>query len=81
MITSTTRRAAALPGGPDDDALPVEWPDRTGVRAHPLRGFIDHLKDAGLLLFVVFMVPLAILAIGTPIVLVVRLIVEIARRW
>ncbi len=83
MPTSTTitRRAVALSGNPGDDGLPVERQERTGTRGNLLRGLIDHLKDAGLLLLVVFMVPLAILAVGTPLVLVVRLLAEIARRW
>jgi hypothetical protein len=41
----------------------------------------ERLGDAGLLLVVVFMVPVAILVVGTPVALVARLIVEIAERW
>jgi hypothetical protein len=43
--------------------------------------FVGRLEDAGLLLVVALTVPLVILAIGTPIVLVVRFVVEMARRW
>jgi hypothetical protein len=38
------------------------------------------IEDAGLLLLLVFMLPVAILAIGTPIALAVRVVIEIARR-
>jgi hypothetical protein len=81
LTTSSTDLAAARSGSPGSDAQPVERQERRGVRERPLRGFIGHLKDAGLLLLVAFMIPLAILAIGTPIVLVVRLLAEVARRW
>lgn len=81
-MTISTPRPAALSGSPvDEDGRSIERQERTRVRGHLGLRFVGHLEDAGLLLFVVFMVPLAILAIGTPVVLVVRLIVEIARRW
>ena len=38
------------------------------------------LADAGLLLLVIFAVPLAILVLGTPIALFVRLLIEIVER-
>ncbi len=44
------------------------------------RNRLDLLEDAGLLLLLVFLIPLVILAIGTPIALFVRLLVEIAHR-
>jgi hypothetical protein len=39
------------------------------------------LEDAGVLLLVVLAFPLVILVVGTPVALVVRLLVEIGRRW
>jgi hypothetical protein len=39
------------------------------------------LEDAGLLLLLGLAFPLAILVVGTPIALVVRLLLEIGRRW
>jgi hypothetical protein len=46
----------------------------------PRRRRADLLEDAALLLLLVFLIPLVILAIGTPIALFVRLFVEIAHR-
>ena len=43
-------------------------------------GLAGWLEDAGLLLLGIFLIPLAILAVGTPIVLTVRLLVAIAHR-
>jgi hypothetical protein len=39
------------------------------------------LSDAVLLLAVVFLVPVAILVVGAPLAIVVRLIVEVVNRW
>ena len=39
------------------------------------------LEDAGLLLFIAIAFPLMILVVGTPIALLVRLLIEIGRRW
>ena len=38
------------------------------------------VEDAALLVFLVFMVPLAILLVGTPIALCVRAVIELAHR-
>lgn len=45
-----------------------------------LDGIVALLKEAGWLLLVVLMCPLAILIVGTPMVLLVRLLIEIAER-
>jgi hypothetical protein len=47
-------------------------------RGRQMRGW---LEDAGLLLLFGLAFPLAILVVGTPIALVVRLLIEIGRRW
>jgi hypothetical protein len=39
------------------------------------------IADAGMLLLIAMAVPFAILLVGTPIVLVVRLVLEIVRRF
>jgi hypothetical protein len=39
------------------------------------------LEDAGLLLLLAFALPLVVLVVGAPVVLVVRLLIEIGRRW
>ena len=41
---------------------------------------LDWLEDAGLLLLIVLVFPLAILAVGAPVGLFVRLLLEIVRR-
>ena len=41
---------------------------------------VNTLKDVGLLLLVVLMCPLAILTVGMPVVLLVRLLIEIVER-
>ena len=42
---------------------------------------VSALKDAGWLLLVVLMCPVVILAIGAPVALLVRLILEMVARW
>jgi hypothetical protein len=44
------------------------------------RHMLGWLEDAGLLVVLVFAFPLVILVVGTPVVLVVRLLLEIGRR-
>ena len=39
------------------------------------------LVDAGVLLLFVLAFPLVVLVVGTPVALVVRLLIEISRRW
>jgi hypothetical protein len=39
------------------------------------------VEDAALALLLVFLAPIAIIVVGAPIALCVRLVVEIARRW
>ena len=45
------------------------------------RQMLGWLVDAGVLLLLVLAVPLVILVVGTPVALVVRLLIEISRRW
>jgi hypothetical protein len=42
---------------------------------------VTAIADAGMLLLIAMAVPFAILLVGTPIVLVVRLVLEIVRRF
>jgi hypothetical protein len=44
---------------------------------HRIPGLLD---DAAMLLLIVFSIPLIVLVIGTPVALVARLLLEIARR-
>ena len=39
------------------------------------------LEDAGVLLLLVLALPLVIVVLGAPVALVVRLLIEIGRRW
>ena len=47
-------------------------------RRRPMLGW---LEDVGLSLLLVFAFPLVVLAVGAPVALVVRLVIEIGRRW
>jgi hypothetical protein len=49
-------------------------------RRNPVRNILRLLDDAVLLLLVVLLFPLAVLLVGTPVVLFVRLLIEIAQR-
>jgi hypothetical protein len=51
-----------------------------GANSHGRR-MLGWVADAGLLLLLVLALPLVVLVIGTPVALVVRLLVELARRW
>jgi hypothetical protein len=42
---------------------------------------LSWFEDAGLLLLLVLAFPLVVLVVGTPMALVVRLLIEISRRW
>jgi hypothetical protein len=45
------------------------------------RQMLGWLEDAGMLLLVVLALPLVVLVVGAPVALVVRLLIEISRRW
>jgi hypothetical protein len=47
----------------------------------PARRMLGWLEEAALLLLLGLAFPLAILVVGSPIALVVRLLIEIGRRW
>lgn len=55
-------------------------PSGIGAGGHG-RQVLGWLEDAVLLLLVTLAFPLAILAVGAPIALAVRLLIEIGRRW
>jgi hypothetical protein len=66
--------AAPLPS----ERSPIELSRRVARRGRLMLG---RLEDAGLLLLLALAFPLVILIMGAPVVLVVRLLIEIARRW
>jgi hypothetical protein len=67
----------------------VTRPDATIIAAAPTavvaagRGHLvlGWLEDAGLLLLLALAFPLVVLIVGAPVALVVRLLIEIGRRW
>ena len=64
----------------------VSRPDATSIGAVPTaavrsRLMLGWLEDAGLLLLLTLAFPLVVLIVGAPVALVVRLLIEIGRRW
>ena len=60
--------------------------DATSIGAVPTaagrgRLMLGWLEDAGLLLALALAFPLVVLIVGAPVALVVRLLIEIGRRW
>jgi hypothetical protein len=74
-VTSATRHA---PGHSLTAATPSDFNIAATSLAHRTRGA---LEDVVLLLFVTLLLPVAILVIGTPVALCVRLVVAIVRRF
>ena len=60
--------------------IPVEGPSAS-VASGRGRQVLGWLEDAGLLLLIALAFPFAVLVVGTPVALVVRLLIEISRRW
>ena len=59
----------------------VRQDDRPAAGAKAFRTIMGGFEDAGLLLLLALLFPLTILVLGTPIALIVRSAVEIARRF
>ena len=62
-------------------ASAVEEDDRSAAGMHVFRTIVAVLEDAVLLLLIVLLFPLFILLLGMPIALIVRAVIEIARRF
>lgn len=62
-------------------ATAVRGNDEPAPLVPVLRAIARLFGDAGLLLLVLFLFPLVILAAGTPLALLVRAVLEIARRF
>ena len=62
-------------------ASAVEEDDRSAAGMHLFRTIVAVLEDAVLLLLIVLLFPLFILLLGMPIALIVRAVIEIARRF
>lgn len=60
---------------------PHHAPATVGIaRKNVLRVLAGYLGDAGWLLFCIFLLPATILAIGAPLALLIRFVVEIVQR-
>ena len=76
----TLSSVATASADPRNATIRAEAPSAvvaSGRRRHVL-GWLD---DAGVLLLVVLAFPLVVLAVGTPVALIVRLLIEISNRW
>src|SRR5580765_6333495 len=62
-------------------ASPIATTSVALKRRSSLRNVVSWLEEAGLSLLLVLALPLVILAVGAPVALVVRLLMEIGRRW
>lgn len=62
-------------------ASPIATASVAPKRRSPLRNVAGWIEDAGLSLLLVLAVPLVVLVVGAPVALVVRLLIEIGRRW
>ena len=63
-----------------DPTIKAASPSAIAASGHGRR-MLGWVEDAGLLLLFGLAFPVAILVVGTPIALVVRLLIEIGRRW
>jgi hypothetical protein len=88
MHSAIATTSLALEGSPIQLTRNVARPDATIIAAPPAgvatgrgRRMLSWLEDAGLLLLLALAFPLVILAVGAPVALVVRLLIEIGRRW
>jgi hypothetical protein len=86
LAVATTSLASER--SPIQPARNVARPDATIIAAAPpavgptgrSRRMLGRLEDAGLLLLLALAFPLAVLVVGAPVALVVRLLIEILRR-
>jgi hypothetical protein len=88
MCSAVATTSVASERSPIQLARSVARPD-TPIIAAPAavgatgrsRRMLDWLEDAGLLLLLALGFPLVVLIVGAPVALVVRLLIEIGRRW
>jgi hypothetical protein len=74
------RRSAIREAARPDATITAAAPNAFGASGRG-RQILGWLEDAGLSLLLVFAFPLVVLAVGAPVALVVRLVIEIGRRW
>jgi hypothetical protein len=82
MCSAVATTSVASERSPIQPARSVARPDTTIIAAiGRSRRMLGWLEDAGLLLLLTLGFPLVVLIVGAPVVLVVRLLTEIGRRW
>jgi len=89
MYSAAATTSVASERSPIQLARSVARPNATITAAAPAavvaagrgRLMLGRLEDAGLLLLLTLAFPLVILIVGAPVALVVRLLIEIGRRW
>lgn len=62
-------------------ASPIATASVAPKRRSRLRNVAGSVEDAGLSLLLVLAIPLVVLVVGAPVALIVRLLIEIGRRW
>jgi hypothetical protein len=80
MTTDLHVEAGAATVSPPLWSAARQDPQPPAGRRGPLRTILGFLDDAVLLLLVVLLFPLGILLVGTPVALLVRVLIQIARR-
>jgi hypothetical protein len=86
MCSAVATTSLASERSPIQLARNVSHRDATSIGAVPAaagrsRRMLGWLEDAGLLLLLTLAFPLVVLIVGAPVALVVRLLIEIGRRW
>jgi hypothetical protein len=89
MCSAVTTTSVASERPPIQLARSVARPDAMIIAAAPAavvatgrsRRILGWLEDAGLLLLLALAFPLIVLVVGAPVALLVRLLIEIGRRW
>ena len=82
MGSAVATTSVASERSPIQLARSVAGPDTTIIAAPAgSRRMLGWLEDAGWLLLLALAFPLVILIVGAPVALVVRLLIEIGRRW
>jgi hypothetical protein len=86
MCSAVATTSLASERSPIQLARNVNRPDATSIGAVPTavgrgRLMLGWLEDAGLLLLLTLAFPLVVMIVGAPVALVVRLLIEIGRRW
>jgi hypothetical protein len=77
--SATVEAVAPHPFAPQPRATPVLDLERPGSAVRPLRRALDAIADVGALLLVVWLIPFVILAVLSPMVLILAILALIHR--